>query len=72
MPLVVLVTKSIVPFIGLQTRPRKPLPNPTERPFIPPYLAPLTGSVMTPVTAVKTLVSIDLVPRATPDTTLDG
>jgi hypothetical protein len=72
MPLVVWVTKSMVPLTGLQTNPKIPLPNPTAPPLMPPFLAPLTGSVITPATAEKTLVIIDFVPEAIPVATLDG
>lgn len=71
-PLVVYVTKSIVPLTGLQTKPKIPLPKPTAPPLIPPFFAPLTGSVITPATAEKTFVSIDLVPKARPVATFDG
>ena len=71
-PLVVYVTKSIVPLTGLHTRPRIPLPKPTAPPLMPPRFAPFTGSVITPATAEKTFVNIDLVPRAKPVATLEG
>lgn len=72
MPLVVYVTKSIVPATGLHINPRIPLPNPKAPPLNPPFLAPLTGSMTTPTAALTMLSIIDLVPRATPDTILEG
>ena len=71
-PRVVYVTRSIVPFTGLQTSPRIPLPRPFAPPLRPPDLAPFTGSVITPATAENILVNIDLVPTTSPDATLDG
>lgn len=62
----------MVPLTGLHTRPKMPFPKPLAPPLIPPDLAPLTGSDITPATAEKTLVSMDLEPWAKPDTTLEG
>lgn len=58
-PLVVYVTKSIVPLTGLHTRPSMPLPKPTAPPFNPPCLTPFSGSKITPATAPKTFVKSD-------------
>lgn len=58
-PLVVYVTKSMVPFTGLQIRPSRPFPRPIALPLRPPYFAPLTGSITTPATAEKTFFSIE-------------
>ena len=62
----------MVPFTGLQINPKSPLPTPTALPFMPPYLAPLTGSTTTPATAENTFFSMDLVPIARPLATFDG
>ena len=66
------MTRSIVPFIGLQTSPRMPFPRPLAPPLSPPARTPFTGSVITPATAENIFVSMDLVPIARPDATLEG
>lgn len=65
----VCVTKSIVPFIGWQTKPSLPKPNPSALPSIPLYFIPFTGSFKASATALNILDNVFLVPYAIPRTT---
>lgn len=64
--------KSSPPLNGLAITPPTPLAVPFKNPFHPPYLAPLTGLVTTPIRPDAIPVTVLSAPYAIPVIKLDG